>query len=92
MDGEDQLDRSCEKSISINTAKQETDILHAVNGSKANCIGHILGWNCIVNLVNEGNLKGRVEVRGGRRSKQLLDDLKEKRGYCGEIASTQHNE
>jgi hypothetical protein len=32
----------------------------------------------------EGKLEGRLEMTGrrGRRSKQLLDDLKEKRRYC----------
>jgi hypothetical protein len=35
-------------------------------------------------LVIEGKIEGRVEVMGrrGRRLKQLLDDLKEKTGYC----------
>jgi hypothetical protein len=34
-------------------------------------------------LVIVGKLEGRIEVmeRQGRRRKQLLDDLKEKRGY-----------
>jgi len=29
-------------------------------------------------------MEGRIDEKGGRRrrSKQLLDDLKEKRGYC----------
>jgi hypothetical protein len=33
--------------------------------------------------VIEGNLEGRIEMtrRRGRRRKQVLDDLKEKRGY-----------
>jgi hypothetical protein len=33
--------------------------------------------------VIEGKLEGRIEMTGrrGRRSKQLLDDLKEKRRY-----------
>jgi hypothetical protein len=33
--------------------------------------------------VIEGNLEGRIEMTGrqGRRSKQLLDDIKEKRRY-----------
>jgi len=32
----------------------------------------------------EGKIEGRIEVTGirGRRSKELLYDLKEKRGYC----------
>jgi hypothetical protein len=34
--------------------------------------------------VIEGKLEGRIEMteRRGRRRKQLLDDLKEKRRYC----------
>jgi hypothetical protein len=34
--------------------------------------------------VFEGEIQGRIEVTGrqGRRCRQLLDDLKEKRGYC----------
>jgi hypothetical protein len=34
-------------------------------------------------LVSEENLEGRTEVTGrrGRRRKQLMDDLKERRGY-----------
>jgi hypothetical protein len=33
--------------------------------------------------VSEGKIEERIEVRGrrGRRRKQLMDDLKEKKGY-----------
>jgi len=39
--------------------------------------------NCLLKHAIEGNVEGRIEVTGrrGRRCKQLLDDLKEKRGY-----------
>ena len=39
--------------------------------------------NCLLKHVIEGKIKERLEVTGrrGRRRKQLLDDLKEKRGY-----------
>jgi hypothetical protein len=39
---------------------------------------------CLLKHVIEGKIKGRIEVTGrrGRRRKQLLADLKEKRGYC----------
>jgi hypothetical protein len=39
--------------------------------------------NCLLKDVIEGKLQGRIEMTGrrGRRRKQLLDDLKEKRGY-----------
>jgi len=38
---------------------------------------------CSVKHVIEGNIKGRTKVTGrqGRRREQLLDDLKEKRGF-----------
>jgi hypothetical protein len=38
-------------------------------------------YNCLLIHVIEGKLEGRIELTGrrGRRRKQLLDDLKEKR-------------
>jgi len=40
--------------------------------------------NCLVQQVIEGKIKGGIEVKGmrGRRRRRLLDDLKERRGYC----------
>jgi hypothetical protein len=40
--------------------------------------------NCLVKQVIEEKLKGEMEVTRsrGRRRKKLLDDLKDKRGYC----------
>ena len=51
---------------------------------KANWIGHILRRNCLLKHVIEGKIKGEMEVtrRRGRRCKKLLDDLKDRRGYC----------
>ena len=51
---------------------------------KANSIGHILHRNCLLQQVIEGNIKGKIEMtrRRGRRRKKLLDDLKDRRGYC----------
>jgi hypothetical protein len=42
-----------------------------------------LRGNCLLKQVIEGKIEGRIEVTGrqGRRSKQLLDDLNETRGY-----------
>jgi hypothetical protein len=42
------------------------------------------GRNCLLKQVTEGRRQGRMEVTGrrGRRLKQLLDELKETRGYC----------
>jgi hypothetical protein len=50
---------------------------------KANWIGHILRRNCLLQRVNEGKIKGGIEVTGrrGRKRRKLLDDLKKGRGY-----------
>ena len=52
--------------------------------SLSNWIGHILRRNCLLKQVIEGKIKGEIEVTGrrGRRSRKLLDDLKDRRGYC----------
>jgi hypothetical protein len=51
---------------------------------KGNCIGHILRRNCLASRVIGGKTEGRFDVTSGRgrRRKQLVDNLKEKRGYC----------
>jgi hypothetical protein len=46
---------------------RKEDILHTVNGRKANWIDHILRRNCIVKHVIEGEIKV-VGSRGRRRS------------------------
>ena len=59
-------------------------LLHEIRKRKANRIGHILRRNCFIQQVIEGKIKGQIEVtrRRGRRRKKLLDDLKDRRGYC----------
>ena len=51
---------------------------------KANWIGHSLRINCLLKQVIEGKIKGQIEVtrRQGRRRKNLLDNLKDRIGYC----------
>ena len=63
---------------------EQRNILHEKRERKANWIGHILRRNCLLQQVIEGKIKGQIEVtrRRGRRSKKLLDDLKDRRGYC----------
>ena len=63
---------------------EQRNILHAIRKRKANWIGHILRRNCLLKQVIEGKIKGEIEVTGkqGRRRKKLLDDLKDRRGYC----------
>ena len=63
---------------------EQRNILHEVRKRKANWTGHILRRNCLLQQVMEGKIKGQIEVtrRWGRRRKKLLDDLKDRRGYC----------
>ena len=63
---------------------EQRNILHEITKWKANRIGHILRRNCLLKQVIEGKIKGQIEVtrRLGRRRKKLLDDLKDRRGYC----------
>jgi hypothetical protein len=67
----------------LNRVKEQRNILHEICKRKANWIGHILRRNCILQRVIEGRIKGGIEVTGrrGRSRRQLLDDLKERRGY-----------
>jgi hypothetical protein len=67
----------------LHRVKEQRNIVHTIKRRKANWICHILRRNCLLKHVIEGKLEGRIEVMGrrGRRRKQLLDDLKEKRRY-----------
>ena len=40
--------------------------------------------NCFLIYITEGKTEGKIKVMGrrGRRSKLLMDDRKERRGYC----------
>jgi len=64
--------------------KEQRNILHEIRERKENWIGHILRRNCLLQRVIEGKINGEIEVTGrrGRRRTKLLDDLKERRGYC----------
>jgi hypothetical protein len=61
--------------------KEEVNSLQTVKRMKANWIGHILCRNCLLEHITEGKVERRMEVMGrrGRRRKQLLADLEEKR-------------
>ena len=63
---------------------EQRNNLHAIRKRKANWIGHILRRNCLLKQVIKGKIKGEIEVtrRRGRRRKKLLDDPKDRRGYC----------
>ena len=64
--------------------KEQRNILHEISKRKAKWIGHILSRNCLLKRIFEGKIKGGIEVTGKRRRRRrkLLDDLKERRGYC----------
>ena len=63
---------------------EQRNILQEIRKRKANWIGHILRRNCLLQRVIEGKIKWEIELAGrrGRRRKKLLDDLKNRRGYC----------
>jgi hypothetical protein len=63
--------------------KEQRNILHEIRKRKANWIGHILSRNCLPQRVTEGKIQGELKVTGrqGKRRMNLLDDLKERRGY-----------
>jgi hypothetical protein len=67
----------------LHRVKEERNILHTIKRWKANYIGHILHRNSLLKHIIEGKIEERIEVTGrlGRRRKQLLDNLKEKRTY-----------
>jgi len=63
---------------------EQRNIIHEIIKRKANWIDHILRRNCLLKQVIEGKIKGQIEVtrRQGRRRRKVLDDLKDRRGYC----------
>jgi hypothetical protein len=47
-DGEEELDRSCEKKEALHRVKEERNTLQIIKRRKANWIGHILLRNCLI--------------------------------------------
>ena len=70
--------------VHILNVTEQRNVLHEIIKRKANWIGHILRRNCLLKQVIGGKIKGQIEVtrRQGRWRKKLLDDLKDRRGYC----------
>jgi hypothetical protein len=64
--------------------KEQRNILHEIRKRTAHWIGHILRRNCLLQRVIESKIQEGIEVTGrqGRRRRKLLNDLKERRGYC----------
>jgi hypothetical protein len=64
--------------------KEDKNAPQTIKTRKAHWFGHILRRNCFLKHVVEDKIEGRKKVTGrrGRGCKKLLDDLKEKAGYC----------
>jgi hypothetical protein len=77
------LDWSCEQWRSVTNFQGGEEYPNTIKRSKANWIGLILPRNCPQNHGIGGKIVGRIEVTWirGKRRKQLLNDLKEKKGY-----------
>jgi hypothetical protein len=65
----------------LQRVKEKRNILHTINGRKANWIGSIFCRHCVLKQILK--TEGRIEVTGrrGRRRKQLLYGLKITKGY-----------
>jgi len=76
----------------LQRVKEDRNIPHTTKRRKANWIGHILGRNCLLKHVVEGKMEVRIGVKGirGRRRKEPLDELKERRGKCELKEETLH--
>ena len=70
--------------LSLINVNEQRNILHEIRKRKPNWIGHILRRSCLLQQVIEGKIKGQIEVtrRRWRRRKKLLDDFKDRTGYC----------
>jgi hypothetical protein len=62
---------------------KKRNVLRTVKRRTANWIGYVMRGNCLLTDVSEGKIKGRIKVTGrrGRRRTELLDCLKEIKGY-----------
>lgn len=55
--GDEELDRSCEKLDSTHRVKEERNIAHKMKGRQANSIGHVLRGNYLLKDVIEGMIQ-----------------------------------
>jgi hypothetical protein len=67
----------------LRRVNEERNILHTIKRRKAYWSSYILCRNCLLKHTIEGKIEGGIEVteRQGKIHKQLLDDLKGKRGH-----------
>jgi len=64
----------------LHRVKEERNFLQTVKLGRLPGLVTSYVWNCLLQHVIEGKIEGRIGMTG-RRRKQLLDDLKERRGY-----------
>jgi len=50
--------------------KEERNILQTTKRGKANWIGHILHWNCLLKNVTEGEIRGKDSSEGQTRKRE----------------------
>ena len=64
--------------------KEQRNILHEIRKRKTKWIDYIWRRNCLPQRIIEEKTQGEIDVTGRqrRRRRKLLDDLKERRGYC----------
>jgi len=78
-DGEDQLDRSCQKNEPLLRVEKAGNILHTIQRWKTNWISYILRRICLLKHAIWG--KEEDKKRRSRRREPLLDCFKEKRRH-----------
>jgi len=61
-----------------NRVKEERSVLHTIERMKANSLGHMLRRNSLLRHDIEGNIE---DGKTRKKTKQLLDDLRETRDY-----------
>jgi hypothetical protein len=63
----------------LHRVKEKRNIINTLERGKINWIGYILCRICLLRNVTEGRIE--MTERRGRRSKQLLDNLRKTRAY-----------
>ena len=65
----------------LHRVKEDRNVLQTIKSGKTDWVGHMLRSNCLLKHDIEGKVERGIEVkeRQGRRGKQLLNDLKERR-------------
>jgi hypothetical protein len=63
----------------LHIVKEERNLQHTIKRRVVKWTGHILRMKCLLKHVIEENIEGTR--RRGRRRKEVLDELKERRRY-----------